>query len=137
MRSVAMRPSLCSSLARRWGPLGACALAATLLLSKNANAQLGAANVPLPNVLLLLDTSGSFENMIDGNTPETAGENGTCTPGTQSVPNRWGTAVQALTGNIQPYFSCASMDRTKQGFLNQYSINTGTGGNKAPYDYQY
>jgi type IV pilus assembly protein PilY1 len=119
-------------------PVGAFAFAvATLLVSESANAQLGAANVPLPNVLILLDTSGSFEYMIDGNTPETLGENGTCNPGVQSVPNRWGVAVQALTGNIQPYFSCASMDRTKQGFLNQYSINTGTGGNKAPYDYQY
>src|SRR3984957_19681056 len=123
-------------------PLGAVACAAAMflgsaLVSRSASAQLGAANVPLPNVLLLLDTSGSFEYMIDGNPPETLGEGGTCNPGVQSVPNRWGVAVQALTGNIQPYFSCASMDRTKQGFLNQYSINTGTGGNKAPYDYQY
>jgi type IV pilus assembly protein PilY1 len=108
-----------------------------LFLSKNANAQLGAANVPLPNVLLLLDTSGSFENMIDGNTPETAGENGTCTPGTQSVPNRWGTAVQALTGNIQPYFSCASMDRSSAGFFNQYALSTSTGVPAAPYDVGY
>ncbi len=132
-----MRQSQFINRVRRWGPLGACALAAALFASRNADAQLGAANVPLPNVLLLLDTSGSFENMIDGNTPETAGENGTCVPGTQSVPNRWGTAVQALTGNIQPYYSCASMDRSSAGFFNQYAISTGAGGLKAPYDVGY
>src|ERR1700733_2773893 len=125
MRSMAMRRSVCSFPALHWAPLGAYALAVTLFLSKDANAQIGAANVPLPNVLLLLDTSGSFENMIDGNTPETTGENGTCVPGTQSIPNRWGTAVQALTGNIQPYYSCASMDRSSAGFFNQYALSTG------------
>jgi type IV pilus assembly protein PilY1 len=133
-----MRPFSRSFPTRHWAPLGACALlATTLLLSKDANAQLGTANVPLPNVLILLDTSGSFENMIDGNTPETALENGTCVPGTQSVPNRWGTAVQALTGNIQPYYSCAAMNRSSAGFFNQYAISTGVGGSIAPYDAQY
>jgi type IV pilus assembly protein PilY1 len=134
---MAMGRSSCSFPAGRWAPLGACALAATLFASKSADAQLGAANVPLPNVLLLLDTSGSFENMIDGNTPETTGEGGTCVPGTQSIPNRWGTAVQALTGNIQPYYSCAAMNRSSGGFFNQYAISTGTGGVIAPYDAQY
>lgn len=134
-----MQPSYYGShvLARRRAPFSACALATTLLLSKSASAQIGAANVPPPNVLILLDTSGSFENMIDGNTPETAGEGGTCVPGTQSIPNRWGTAVQALTGNIQPYFSCASMNRASAGFFNQYAISTGAGGLQAPYDSQY
>jgi type IV pilus assembly protein PilY1 len=108
-----------------------------LLWAPSAGAQLGAANVPLPNVLLLQDTSGSFEYMIDGKTPETPGEGGTCIPGTQSNPNRWGVAVQALTGNILPAFSCAAMDRSQVGFLDQYSISTGVGGPKAPYDYQY
>src|SRR5579871_2818401 len=104
-------------------PLGALACAATFFVSAGANAQLGSSNVPMPNVLLLLDTSGSFEYMIDGKLPEAPGENGTCCVGgavgcgatngfpgtTESVPNRWGVAVQALTGNIQPYYSCASM----------------------------
>jgi type IV pilus assembly protein PilY1 len=81
-----------------------------------------------------------------------AGENGTCCVGgavgcdvangfpagsLQSVPNRWGVAVQALTGGIQPGFSCASMNRSGAPFLNQYSISSGVGGLKAPYDYQY
>jgi type IV pilus assembly protein PilY1 len=117
------------------GTLGA-ALAA-VLWTGDAEAQLGAANVPLPNVLLLQDTSGSFELMIDGNTPETAGEGGTCSPGTQSNPNRWGVAVQALTGNILPSFSCAAMDRSQSGFINQYELSTGVGGSFPPYDYNY
>jgi type IV pilus assembly protein PilY1 len=133
-------------------PLGALACAAaTFLVSDRANAQLGAANVPLPNVMLLLDTSGSFEYMIDGKTPETAGEGGTCcvagavgcdvangypAGSGESTPNRWGVAVQALTGSILPYYQCASMNRSQQGFYNQYAISTG-GGVKAPYDYQY
>jgi type IV pilus assembly protein PilY1 len=109
----------------------------TLLVAGSANAQLGTSNVPLPNVLLLQDTSGSFEYMIDGNLPEAAGEGGTCVPGSASNPNRWGVAVQALTGNILPYYSCAAMDRTRPGFSNQYSISTGAGGIKAPYDANY
>src|ERR1700685_4329616 len=109
-------------------PLGALACATvTLFVPERANPQLGSAQVPLPNFLLLLDTSGSFELMIDGNTPETLGEGGTptttaeCVPGTQSNPNRWGVAVQALTGSIEPYYSCAAMDRSQPGFVNQYS----------------
>jgi type IV pilus assembly protein PilY1 len=121
----------------------------TLLVAESANAQLGTANVPLPNVLLLQDTSGSFEYMIDGNLPEVAGEGGTCCVGqpvsatcpqgssTPTNPNRWGVAVQALTGNILPSYACAAMDRTQPGFYNQYAISTGTGGVQAPYDYQY
>jgi type IV pilus assembly protein PilY1 len=122
-----IRPSLCC---------GGAAIA-TLLAAGNAEAQVGNANVPLPNVLLLQDTSGSFEYMIDGNPPEKAGEGGTCSPGVASNPNRWGVAVEALTGNIQPFYSCAAMDRTQQGFVNQYSISTGAGGSLPPYDYNY
>jgi type IV pilus assembly protein PilY1 len=140
-------------------PLGAFACAAsTFLVSGTASAQLGASNVPMPNVLLLLDTSGSFEYMIDGNLPENepvvpptqlggkccigapAGcdvANGYPAGSLQSTPNRWGVAVQALTGSIQPGFTCTSMNRSGTPFLNQYSINSGAGGNKAPYDYQY
>ncbi len=127
-----------SNRARLGASVCAAAAAACAILSpRDARAQLGAANVPLPNVLLLQDTSGSFELMIDGNTPETAGEGGTCVPGTGSNPNRWGVAVQALTGSIQPFYSCAAMDRSKPGFYNQYAISTGGGIMKPPYDANY
>ena len=52
----------------------------TLLVSQGAEAQLVDVNPPLPNTLILLDTSGSMEKMIDGTetssatfTHETAG----------------------------------------------------------------
>src|ERR1700722_13460528 len=112
--------------------LAAGAGAVALVSAHTANAQLDSSNVPLPNVMLLLDNSGSFEFMIDGSNPEAATNNpiivngspttlyAACSPtplspapgntygssspavGTVagSVPNRWGTAVQALTGTI-------------------------------------
>jgi type IV pilus assembly protein PilY1 len=110
-------------------------------VERGADAQVGSANVPLPNVMLLLDTSGSFEHMIDGSNPEdtTAGPFNTNPTGNNdsvhhlyancetaanapggpypALPNRWGIAVQALTGtflNAQgsaPFYSCVTMDR--------------------------
>src|SRR5262249_39802685 len=58
---------------------------------------------PRPNVLLLIDSSGSMENMPDGRRPEAA--SATCNPGTATPMNRWATLVTALTGSIQN-FSC-------------------------------
>src|SRR6478609_5542804 len=91
-------------------------LASILLGTSAANAQLVDVNPPLPNVLILLDTSGSMENMLDGNTPES--ENATCAysySGTTVLvntalassgtsPNRWGIAMQALTGSMSPTY---------------------------------
>ena len=37
-----------------------------------------------------------------------------CAPGTASNPNRWGMLLQALTGNMQPYYSCDAVDRTER-----------------------
>ena len=109
-----------------------------------AFAQIGSSNVPLPNVMLLLDTSGSFEKMIDGTDPEAPANNpplslttAACTPGMPSLPNRWGVAVQALTGSIQPFYSCAAMNRTSAGFFNQYAITKGSPVPHAPYDASY
>ena len=82
---------------------------------------------PLPNVMLLLDTSGSMEKNIDGTAAK-------CQPlGTPSDPNRWGQAIQSLTGGISPYYSCVSMPRTTgTQFEEEYTIN-----GKAPYDINY
>lgn len=79
---------------------------------------------PPPNVLLLVDTSGSMERMPDGSLP-------VCTPGVAGQsPNRWASVMQGLTGSVQPFYSCGvmrrdgtpagpgEMDRT--AFLNAY-----------------
>jgi hypothetical protein len=146
---------------RRW-LLAAGVLTAVVGRPESAGAQLATSNVPLPNVLLLLDTSGSFENMINGslpeapaNNPSASGSYADCTLGLQAslgaispsnplgqaetAPNRWGIMMQALTGNVQPYYSCISMDRTQHAFRDQYGIRMGATdiSLQVPYDYGY
>lgn len=118
--------------------------AAVLSLSAPARAQIaGTVQRPLPNVLLLIDTSGSMERMPDNSLPSrnrdpvTGGTIGSapfnaCSPGVESNPNRWGMLIQALTGNLQPYFSCNAIDRTTAGFKNEFKIN-----NVNSYDADY
>ncbi len=87
---------------------------------------------PLPNVLLLVDSSGSMERMIDGTMPENVGA--ACTPGTPMSKdkwNRWATLVQVLTGDIEN-FSCQAIDRKSQAFVSEYTWN-----GVKPYDFQY
>lgn len=114
--------------------LVAAGMFAVLATSTRAGAQLaGTQTGQTPNVLLLVDTSGSMERMNDGSMP-------TCNPGTQTAPNRWGSLVQALTGSFQPFFSCASIPRTSPEFTAQYSgtwnANSPAGQNR-PIDYGY
>jgi type IV pilus assembly protein PilY1 len=118
---------------RSLGAIAAVACAGGILsTASDAHAQsAGTTNAPLPNVLLLVDTSGSMERMNDDSLPEDTPAN-TCTPGVQSNPNRWGTLLQALTGSFQPYFSCDDMDRAASRFQAEYAI-----GGKQPYDSNY
>lgn len=109
--------------------LGSAGVLSTLGATITARAQVDI-NPPLPNVLLLIDTSGSMENMIDGKTPEASGA--TCKPGVQATPmNRWATLLSVLTGTIDN-FSCQSLDRSSAAFLNEYKLGTAN-----PYDYKY
>lgn len=89
----------------------------------------GSAGRPLPDVLLLVDNSGSMERKPDNNLP-------TCAHGSStSEVNRWGMLLQALTGNFQPYFSCEAVSRSKTAnprFSDLYGIN-----GKDPYDKDY
>lgn len=93
-------------------------LLAASLAASTAHAQLELSR-PLPNVLLLVDTSGSMENMIDGRTPEDSGAS--CIPGTQTPMNRWATLVSALTGTVNN-FSCYSQPRDSAAFISEYSL---------------
>lgn len=115
---------------------------------REARAQQVDVNPPLPNVLILLDNSGSMEKMIDGTDPggpSGQGLNQACTykyvgnavqttgnlAGT--IPNRWGMAVQALTGDLFPHYACVEMPRDSASQLvSEYKIN-----GYAPYDTSY
>ena len=89
---------------------GACAAGLALLaLPAGARAQQLDTNPPIPNVLLLLDNSGSMDREIDGTLPEdTAANNCNCNAATgvcnwSATPanvNRWGTVQQAMTGTL-------------------------------------
>lgn len=101
---------------------------AILLLGAPAAAQKGKAGTTkneMPNVLLLVDTSGSMEKMPDGS-PATCGIN--------VAPNRWGSLVQALTGNLQPYYSCASQTRSGTAFDNEFGASIYDNGYFLPFN---
>ncbi len=104
------------------------------------------ANPPLPNVFLLVDTSGSMESMINGSDsannadpgcgglPSACSVTGT-TGGAATCANRWGTLLQSLTGEFSNGYRCWTDDRngaTTSSFALEYQIN----GN-LPYDYGY
>ena len=108
------------------GSLTALAILASVSI---ADAQLDV-NPPLPNVLLLIDSSGSMEAMAAGQLPAQSGA--TCTPGTTTPLNRWATLLTVLTGTISN-FSCYAQDRSSSAFLNEYILP----GSVNPIDYKY
>lgn len=122
--------------------LGLLGAATSLGVVRDAQAQSGATQKPMPNVLLLVDTSGSMERMPDNSLPSAnvgvppGGVPNACSPGNESNPNRWGMLLQALTGNMQPYYSCAEVNRSSGpagvAFRNEYKI-----AGIAPYDTDY
>ncbi len=83
---------------------------------------------PLPNVLLLVDTSGSMEfRAADNQLP-------ICNPGNPAATNeksRWIDLVEVMTGTIDDY-SCFPMNRSSSAFATEYGI-----GGTAPYDWNY
>ena len=87
-------------------------------------------NPPLPNVMLLVDTSGSMEYKVGStNFP-------TCYPdGSQaSERSRWTDLVEVLTGSIQNY-RCEKIDRMSASFGDgEYGKLTL---DKTPFDYLY
>ncbi len=130
---------------------------ALMAAAGGARAQQTDTNPPLPNVLLLIDNSGSMERMIDGNTPETdpstatpptsngtnacnCVDNGsgviTCATWSSGSPapaaNRWNIVQTAMTGSLQNGFNCVAMPRTPGSiFDEEYHLG------QSPYDINY
>jgi hypothetical protein len=134
---------LTHAAARRFALLGAIGSVSLTILgtSGDARAQIaGTTTRPLPNVLLLVDSSGSMERMADNSLPSDNRGSPTptnvCSPGVESTPNRWGMLIQALTGNLQPYFSCDAISRSTLSFKNEFKIGPTAPANQ-PYDSDY
>ncbi len=98
---------------------------------------------PAPNVLLLIDRSGSMSRTVAGNLPVCVAGKDSNDPsvvtGVGPPPNgdtinmdRWGQLLQGLTGHVQPFYSCDPVDRTSARFKNEYSIK-----NALPPDADY
>lgn len=113
---------------RRFGPIGPAALTLSLALPQAARAQLsGSEEKPAPNVLLMVDTSGSMEFMTDGDLP-------VCNPAdplAQNDKSRWIDLVEVMTGNFDSY-SCWAQARNTSGFRNEFQHGT-----QPPYDFGY
>src|SRR5687768_15527326 len=94
--------SLCRGRATHVG-LGA--LLTALCAPSHASAQ-AEAEKPAPNVLLLVDTSGSMEFKADGTFPA-------CVPGNTPAEekSRWIDLVEVMTGAFDGY-SCWAQDRS-------------------------
>lgn len=91
----------------------------------------------LPNVLLLIDNSGSMEYLIEpaGKLPGDALAPNTACDGTTSraAINRWATLVTVLTGSIASTdFSCKALDRHSAAFTSEFSDQ-----GAVPYDKNY
>lgn len=131
-------------------------VAALTCVSAPVHAQQAEDPIP-PDVLIMLDTSGSMEDLVDDarqtllNAPDATraaalptcfcGPNdltcnppapGTTIPASKAI-NRWGTAVQSLTGTVKPYFACARSPRDAgSSFETEFTIN-----GAKPYDSGY
>jgi len=139
--------SLISSLLRRpprhqrLGPLfGALvAVCSSLLCSGQARAQVDAdVSRPMPNVLVLVDTSGSMEYKTSSNAFPACKYDATgVIPNgpTTSEKSRWVDLVEVLTGTITNY-ECQTLDRGSASFKNEYKIN-GSSLPNSPYDFLY
>jgi type IV pilus assembly protein PilY1 len=71
---------------------------------------------PLPNVLLLLDSSGSMSYKPDGTLPVCT------TPGNNFEMSRWGILTEVLTGSIQNK-GCFADNRNTATFTNEFRLS--------------
>ena len=86
---------------------------------------------PPPNVLILMDTSGSMTRTTGGNIPQcNPGHDSTDTaqfpllPGDTVNVDRWGQIIQGMTGTVTPFYSCSNeaRDGTLPRFKREYRI---------------
>lgn len=117
--------------------LGALAVVSSLLaLSQRASAQTDAdVSRPMPNVLVLVDTSGSMEYKTSSNAFPACKYDATGVmpsgPAT-SEKSRWVDLVEVLTGSITNY-ECQRLDRGSASFKSEYKVAA----NNSPYDFLY
>ncbi|MGK3965337.1 hypothetical protein WMF38_14305 [Sorangium sp. So ce118] len=98
------------------------------LLAPRARGQAIDVEPPLPNVLLLVDTSGSMEWTVAGGEPDCNPLNA---PASEDLKSRWAKLVESLTGPIND-FSCYAQPRTSSEFVDEFSL-----GPVPPYDRNY
>ncbi|WP_437512228.1 hypothetical protein [Sorangium sp. So ce1099] len=98
------------------------------LLAPRARGQAIDVEPPLPNVLLLVDTSGSMERTVAGGEPDCNPLNA---PASEDLKSRWAKLVESLTGPITD-FSCYAQPRTSSEFVDEFSLGTAP-----PYDRNY
>ncbi len=118
------------------------ALLASLALTQQARAQATDDFPPLPNVLLLVDTSGSMEYNARGFPPNDpldvdasmTAYNEDCTAVGTAWTSRWMDLTQVLTGDILN-LGCFSHDRNDATFISEFEL--GIGPVAAPYDQGY
>lgn len=112
------------------GLLGLGSLVGLCLLPGRAHAQADV-KPPPPNILLLVDTSGSMDYKTGSNTFPTCKYAGTTGTAQTSERSRWIDLVEVLTGTI-PKYECQRLDRSSSLFRNEYAL-----GGADPYDFLY
>ena len=113
------------------------ALCASLAYSANAAAQADV-NPQMPNVLLLVDTSGSMEYKTSSNAFPACKYDATGVAPSAPITSeksRWVDLVEVLTGTITNY-ECQTLDRGSASFKNEYKVVGSTLPN-SPYDFLY
>ncbi|HEY8946954.1 MAG TPA: hypothetical protein VIM73_22075, partial [Polyangiaceae bacterium] len=124
------RPPRRTSTARSVLAFAALAAVSVLTSSRAARAQ-SDLDPPLPNVMLLVDSSGSMEKKLDGSGFPACHPDGSQT----SEKSRWIDLVEVLTGTIQNY-RCQAVNRSSSSFLAEYDMN-GNAQPGRPADYLY
>lgn len=136
-RYSSSRPGALLRRVRRGWASAALTLCAALAYAPGARAQADVAPQN-PNVLLLVDTSGSMEYKTSSNVFPVCryDANGVVNnPPTTLEKSRWTDLVEVLTGSINDY-QCQTLDRGSASFKNEYKI-TGSTLTNSPYDFLY